>query len=213
MHKIYNKITQYLVGSVVLISLTACAGIETKKDQFTLQGCGAGAVSGALLAALRGGNIEKAALVGCAAGGIIGYTIGKRTDKYVSANQAINSEIARSHKNSIELHKYNTSLAKQVRIHQQEVLKIKGSKITSSDKQRKLRAKKKEVAQQLLKSKEAVNQVSNELRVAKNFYKNYSKSATPAKKNNWSKQIVSLEKQKTILSKNVKTLTALNSSI
>lgn len=213
MKKVNNWKIRNATGVVVLVSLTACAGIETKTDQFTLQGCGAGAVSGALLAALRGGNVEKAALVGCAAGGVIGYTIGKRTDKYVSANQAINSEIARSHKNSIELHKYNTRLAKQVRMHQQDVLKIKGSKITSSDKQRKLRAKKKEVAQQLSKSKESVNQVNNELRLAKNFYKNYSKSATPAKKNNWSKQIVSLEKQKAILSKNVKTLTALSSSI
>ena len=212
--------------SLVSCASTGGAGAPSKTQAFALQGCGAGAVAGGLLGLISGGDkVLKGAALGCGLGAIIGYSIGKRTQKYVDAEQAMDAEIARNQQNTRELKSYNGKLAQGIRTYQNKINTIRAAKIDASAKQIQLANVKSTAQKQLNKAQSALNSVNKEIVVAKKQQVTYTTKtvvveAKPAKvkkraNNNakWKAEIANLEKEKNILNKHVKSLTALSSSI
>ena len=219
-----------VVGLVSSCATTGGAGAP-KIQSYSLQGCGAGAVAGGLLGLISGSdNALKGAAFGCGVGAIIAYSIAKRTEEYVDANQAMDAEIARNQKNTKTLQAYNAKLAQGVQSYQKQIQVIQLAHLDEGAKQKKLNTIQATAKKQLNKANSALKSVNSELVIANKQYTNYqakaaetvvdnSKKASPKKTkqgNNdqkWQSEIANLEKEKQILSKHVKSLSALSASI
>jgi len=225
-----------IFGSSIIVAtlVSSCAttgGAGAPKTQaFAFQGCGAGAVAGGLIGLLSGGdNTLKGAALGCGVGAIIGYSIAKRTEKYIDANRAMDAEISRNQKNTKDLKSYNARLSQGIRSYQQQIQAIKQAKLNASQKQVRLSKLRSTTSTELTKAKTALNSVNNELVVAEKQYKTYTAQAAVAQtkakpkvvivrkasNNNqkWKSEIANLKKEKQVLSKHVKSLSALSASI
>lgn len=77
-----NQLVQIIAGTVILILVSSCAGVDMNKGQ---QGVLGGAAGGALLGQAIGRDTE-ATLIGAAVGGLLGYVIGNEMDKFDRRN-------------------------------------------------------------------------------------------------------------------------------
>jgi len=225
-------------SSILVVSMvSSCAttgGAGAPKTQvYSLQGCGAGAVAGGLLSLISGSdNVLKGAALGCGVGAIIAYNIAKRTEAYVDANQAMDAEISRNQQNTKTLQAYNAKLAQGIQSYQKQIQVIQLTQLAATAKQKKLTKIQTTVKKQLSKAESALTSVNAELVTANKQYKSYkakakavaadvekTKNVNPKKikkvNNNqkWQSEIANLEKEKQILSKHVKSLSALSASI
>lgn len=218
------KISIVTLSILTIMSLSSCATMEEIKDgikvpdkmkQFSLQGCGTGAAAGGVLGFLRGGTNDAliGAALGCGIGSIIGFNLGKRTQHYVNAGQAIDSEVARNKRSTKTLKGYNAKLDSRIRSYKSQIQKVKLAKLAAQDKQKRLNNLRTTVRGQLNDSRQALNTVTRELSISRQQYSTYRVKATPAKGKQWQTDITKLEREKNILNKHVKSLTALSSSI
>jgi hypothetical protein len=230
-----QKFIVFCSSIIVVTMVSSCAttgGAGAPKAQaYSLQGCGAGAVAGGLLGLISGSdNALKGAAFGCGVGAIIAYSIAKRTNEYVDANQAMDAEIARNQKNTKTLQAYNAKLAQGIQSYQKQIQVIQLAHSDEGAKQKKLNTIQANANKQLNKAESALKSVNAELVVANKQYKSYQakaskatvdkpKKASPEKTNKanndkkWQSEIANLEKEKQILSKHVKSLSALSASI
>jgi len=223
-----------LVVSMVSSCATTGGAGAPKTQAYSLQGCGAGAVAGSLLGLISGSdNALKGAALGCGIGAIIAYNIAKRTEEYVDANQAMDSEIARNQQNTKTLQAYNAKLAQGIQSYQKQIQVIQLTQLAETAKQKKLTKIQATAKKQLNKAESALTSVNAELVTANKQYKSYTaklaaaevdktKKVSPKKvkkvkkANNdkkWQSEIANLEKEKQILNKHVKSLSALSASI
>jgi len=130
--KIFN------IGSTFLISIaiTACSASggpgKSKQKEFAVQGCVGGGLLGAAAVTVLGSgeNAGKAAVFGCGIGAVIGYTIAKRTDTYVSASDAISSETQRNIDTVNLVRNNNQKLATRITKYRSTLNTIKYSKVS-----------------------------------------------------------------------------------
>lgn len=226
-----------LVVSMVSSCATTGGAGAPKTQAYSLQGCGAGAVAGGLLGLISGSdNALKGAALGCGVGAIIAYSIAKRTEEYVDANQAMDAEIARNQANTKTLQAYNAKLSQGIQSYQKQIQVIQLAHSDETAKQKKLTTIQATAKKQLNKAESALSNVNAELVVANKQYESYkaksvaaeakakteaesTKKVSPkkSKKGNdhqkWKSEIANLEKEKQILSKHVKSLSALSASI
>lgn len=212
-----------LILGVASMVLTACATSGgpgaaklAKQSEYMLQGCIGGGVIGGVLGSWLGEGGEdarKSALLGCALGAVVGLQISKRTQEYINANEAIDSEIKRNKVNAAKVHQYNQGLQENIEVYQQKITTIRQKKTIAKDRHSALQEMKKLVSQQSAKAKNALTQVNSELALARQQQAKYSKQANATEQHDWRQQIAKLEKERNILSSHVQTLSAMNSSI
>ena len=119
-HKL-TKSASVMLASAFLLS--GCAGTaDGRKTQAQGTGMGmlGGALTGALVGALTGDPqaIARAAVAGAVAGGAVGFVHGsmvaKRKEKYIAAEDWLNSEIALAQTANNSAYAYNTALKRRV---------------------------------------------------------------------------------------------------
>jgi hypothetical protein len=206
------------IGTVIAIAVPGCAQMEeSKSKQYAVQGCAIGGLSaGALAYVLDGFDMESAAIagaLGCMAGAIGGYQVGKRTEEYTDAQNAARSEIARNEEQTEGLQKYNTLLAQNVEDYNKQISTIKGSNLSGEEKKENLEKTKEIIAEQRMKANSSLKNVEMDIAETRKQYKIHQAEATVQDKNQWQAEIASYEKEKEILSGHVSTLNALDASI
>lgn len=206
------------IGTAIAIALPGCAQMgETKSKKYAMQGCAIGGMTaGALAYVLDGFDMESAAIagaLGCMAGAVVGYHIGKRTEEYADAHVAARSEIARNEEQTEGLRQYNAQLAQNVRDYNKQISTIKGSNLDEEKKMENLKKTKEIVAEQRMKATESLKNVELDIADAKKQYKTHQAAATSQDKKKWKAELASYEKEKKILSEHVSTLNALDASI
>jgi len=217
----YQIFTKTLIASSLLFALAACSmsggNVPSKAKTFATQGCIGGSLIGAIAMATVGDStkVTEGAVVGCIVGAYIGYRIAKRTDKYISAQQAIEAEIARNQKNTTGINTNNQQLTQQIGKYKKLINKVQHAKAKDSAKKSDLKLIKTHLKETISKSTADLNALNQELALTKKQYSKHKVTVTakPKKKQNWDQQIAALEKEKTILSEHVSSLTALNKSI
>ena len=210
--------TLVTIGTAIAIALPGCAQMgETKSKKYAMQGCAIGGMTaGALAYVLDGFDMESAAIagaLGCMAGAVVGYHIGKRTEEYADAHVAARSEIARNEEQTEGLRQYNVQLAQNVRDYNKQISTIKGSNLDEEKKMENLKKTKEIVAEQRMKATESLKNVELDIADAKKQYKTHQAAATSQDKKKWKAELASYEKEKKILSEHVSTLNALDASI
>lgn len=189
----------------------------SKVRSFSTQGCVAGGLLGAVIGATvgSGDNAAGGAALGCAIGAYVGYRVAKRTDSYIGAEQAVEAEIARNKRNATGVRENNIRLTKQIANYENILNQVKQAKVAESVKKNDLTQIKDHLSDTISKATADLNALDNELVTVEKLHVKHKKAAAakPKKAKNWSKQIASLKKEKEILSKHVKSLTALNDSI
>lgn len=210
--------TLVTIGTAIAIALPGCAQMgETKSKKYAMQGCAIGGMTaGALAYVLDGFDMESAAIagaLGCMAGAVVGYHIGKRTEEYADAHVAARSEIARNEEQTEGLRQYNAQLAQNVRDYNKQISTIKGSNLDEEKKMENLKKTKEIVAEQRMKATESLKNVELDIADAKKQYKTHQAAATSQDKKKWKAELASYEKEKKILSEHVSTLNALDASI
>ena len=207
-----------IIGTAIAIAVPGCAQIkESKSKQYAVQGCAIGGMTaGALAYVLDGFDMETAAIagaLGCMAGAVVGYQVGKRTEEYTDAQNAARSEIARNEEQTEGLQKYNAQLAQNVEDYNKQISKIKGSNLSEEEKKENLEKTRGIVAEQRMKANNALTNVEVDIADARKQYKIYQAEATTQDKKKWQAELASYEKEKQILSEHVGTLNALDASI
>jgi len=206
------------IGTAIAIAVPGCAQIqESKSKQYAVQGCAIGGMTaGALAYVLDGFDVETAAIagaLGCMAGAVVGYQVGKRTEEYTDAQNAARSEIARNEEQTVGLRKYNAQLAQNVEDYNKQISKIKGSNLSEEEKKENLEKTREIVAEQRMKANDALKNVEVDIADARKQYKTHQAEATTQDKKKWQAELASYEKEKKILSEHVSTLNALDASI
>jgi len=206
------------IGTAIAIALPGCAQMgETKSKQYAIQGCAIGGMTaGALAYVLDGFDIETAtiaAALGCMAGAVVGYQVGKRTEEYADAHVAARSEITRNEEQIEGLRQYNAQLAQNVKDYNEQISTIKGSSLDEQEKMESLKKTKEIVANQRMKATDSLKNVELDIADAKKHYKTHQAEATSQDKKKWQAELASYEKEKKILSEHVSTLNALDASI
>ena len=206
------------LGTAIAIAVQGCAQMEeTKSKQYAVQGCAIGGMTaGALAYVLDGFDMETAAIagaLGCMAGAVVGYQVGKRTEEYTDAQNAARSEIARNEEQTEGLQKYNTQLAQNVEDYNKQISKIKDSNLSEEEKKENLDKTREIVAEQRMKANNALKNVEVDIAVARKQYKTHQAEATTQDKKKWQAELASYEKEKQILSGHVSTLNAMDASI
>lgn len=201
---------------LVLASCNAGGGPGySKVKSYSAQGCLAGGLLGAVIGATVGGgdNAGGGAALGCAIGAYVGYRVAKRTDSYVNAEQAVEAEIARNERNTAGVKKNNLQLTRQIANYENTIRQVKQASVGESIKQNDLTQIKDHLSDTISKASADLDALNTELVTVKKLHVKHKVVAKPRKQKNWSKQIAGLQKEKAILSKHVKSLTALNDSI
>lgn len=201
-------------GCETLPSNTSSGGGSNKAATFGLQGCIAGALLGGLLT--RNSDKDKrrnAIFLGCAAGALAGYTVGTRTQEYANENAALDAESARNREVAQALRDNNRRLEANIQNYKKEIASIRASKVSNQEKRKQLAETKKIVTQQANKAKATLRSVNDDLIIARRNKTKYSRKAPPARKKQWDQEIVALEREKSILTQKVNTLTAIGNSL
>lgn len=208
-----------LLASSFCVVLTSCSAGGgpgySKVRSYSTQGCVAGGLLGAVIGATvgSGDNAAGGAALGCAIGAYVGYRVAKRTDRYISAEQAVDAEIARNTRNTAGVRKNNVRLKGQIANYENVINQVKQAKVAESVKKNDLTQIKDHLSETISKASADLNALDEELVTVKKLHAKYKVTAKPKKAKNWSKQIASLKKEKEILNRHVKSLTALNDSI
>ena len=210
--------TLVTIGTVIAIALPGCAQLgESKSKPYAVQGCAVGGVAAGILTyVLDGNDLEKAAIasaLGCMAGAIVGYHIGKRTEEYADAQDAAKSEIARNEEQTEGLRQHNAQLAQNVKDYNKQISTIKGSNLSEQEKMKNLKKTKEIIAEQRMEAADSLKNVELDIADAKKQYKTHQAAATTQDKEKWQAELASYEKEKQILSEHVSTLNALDASI
>jgi uncharacterized protein YlxW (UPF0749 family) len=207
-----------IIGTAIAIAVPGCAQMgESKSKRYAVQGCAIGGMTaGALAYVLDGFDVETAAIagaLGCMAGAVVGYQVGKRTEEYTDAQNAATSEIARNEEQTQGLQKYNAQLAQNIEDYNKQISTIKGSNLSEGEKKENLEKTREIVAEQRMKAADSLTTVETDISEAKKQYSSHQAEATTQDKNKWQAEIASYEKEKEILSGHVSTLNALDASI
>lgn len=215
-----SKKTGIIAAIACTALLSACAKDMKQSDKLVLQGCAVGGFGAGALAYIThiGDKDVKdkaaiAAMLGCIAGTVAGYHIGKRTEKYADAQQASEKEIALNRQNAKDLKKYNAQLQINIDDYNQQIAIINDSKVSAADKKNNLKKTKSIIANQRDKAKKSLAEVEKDLVVAQNQYSEYKGKTPTEKSEDWSQQLAALQQEKEILSSHVSTLNALDASI
>ncbi|HHL18983.1 MAG TPA: glycine zipper 2TM domain-containing protein [Thiothrix sp.] len=222
----YHHIKRTLIVSGLCFILVSCdkaggPGYSKTARDFSLQGCAAGGILGAIAGATLGDRKDagRGAIFGCAIGAYVGYRVAKRTEQYISAQQAVEEEIARNKRNTAGVKANNQRLAKQINQYKSYINSVRQDKISAKEKNDNLKNTKDHLTVTIKKATSDLNALNKELVTAKKLHVQYTKQASdkatikPQKAKDWSKEIANLEREKAILSRHVKSLTALNDSI
>lgn len=209
------------IGTAITIAASGCAQTgDTKSKQYALQGCAVGALVAGLVAYYKNPDDKDAkkkaviaSMLGCMAGAVVGYQVGKRTEEYADAQDAARSEIARNEAQTEGLRQYNAQLALNIEDYNKQLSTIKDSNLSVQDKMEKLKDTNEVVAKQRMKATDSLTSVEADIAEAKKQYNTHQAEATPQDKNKWQAEIASYEQEKEILSDHVSTLNALDTSI
>lgn len=211
------KITLISMGvTLFLVGCSASGGPGySKTNSYMKQGCLGGGVLGAIAGATLGSgdNAADGAVLGCAIGAYVGFRVAKRTDQYINSQQAIESEVARNQKNINGVKKSNNLLMKQIGKYEDLIQTVKKANMNEKIRQNDYKKIKNHLNETISKSSIDLNVLNEELSIAKTLYTKHKSSAKPKKSTHWAGKISNLEKEKSILSKHVQSLTALNASI
>ena len=209
------------MGLIITVTMSGCVKMgETKSTQYSVQGCavgglGAGAVT--YLANLGDKDAKKkaaiAGMLGCMAGAVVGFHIGKRTDEYANAQEAVRSEIVTNEEHVKKLQQTNAQLAQNIKDYNKEISMIKDSSISEDEKFKNFQKTKKIVSNQRDEATNSLKTAQADIIKAKEHYSTYQASAAPQDKSKWKSDIAEYEQERDILSEHVDTLTALDASI
>ena len=215
----YKHFKYSLIASSLCLVLVSCnkAGGPgySKVNSFSTQGCVAGGVLGAIIGATVGDRSDAAggAVLGCAIGAYAGFRVAKRTEHYINAQQAVEAEITRNKKNTEGVRKNNQQLTRQITQYKSSISSVNRSRVSAKTKKNDLKRIKNHLQKTIKQSSSDLNALNQELVTAKKLHKKHNVKTKPQKTKNWSREIASLEKEKQILSRHVKSLTALEDSI
>ncbi|MCB1754514.1 MAG: hypothetical protein KDJ38_03270 [Gammaproteobacteria bacterium] len=215
-----NKTKSFITTLAILVILSACAKDMKQSDKLTIQGCTVGGFGAGALAFIKYSGQKDAkekiaisSMLGCIAGTVVGYHIGKRTEHYTNAQQAADEEIAFNRNSTKELKKYNQQLATNISDYEQQISMIRDSKESAADKKKNLQETKSIIAKQRNKAQTALADVEAELLAAQNQYAQYKDSTPPETSTDWRQELAALQQEKEILSSHVSTLNAMDASI
>ncbi len=215
----YNSLIT--IGTAITIAISGCVQTgDTKSKQYAVQGCAVGALGAGLvtyLANLNDKDAKKkaaiAGMLGCMAGAVVGYQVGKRTEVYADAQHAARSELARNGEHTNKLRQHNAQLAQNIEDYNKQVSMIKDSNISEQEKMKNLKETKEIVAKQRESATDSLKSAEADIAEAKNQYNTYQAKTTPQDKIKWEAEIADYEQEKEILSGHVSTLNALDASI
>ena len=206
---------------VIVTFITGCiTNSQKKSDQFSLQGCAAGGIGAGILAFLvyQGDDdaedkVAIASMLGCLAGAVAGYHVGKRADHYANAEQAAQEEIALNRSNSANLKRYNQRLKINIEDYKEQIALIQQSNLSYSEKANNLKETKDIMLAQRQKAKDSLKRVNQEIVAARKQYKKYKKQNSASDVRAWQIEIAALRQEKSILAGHVDTLNALDAGI
>ncbi|MEN8130252.1 MAG: hypothetical protein ABFS45_08665 [Pseudomonadota bacterium] len=209
------------IGTAITIAISGCVQTgDTKSKQFAVQGCAVGGLGAGVvtyLANLNDKDANKKALIagmlGCMAGAVVGYQIGKRTEVYADAQHAARSEIARNEEHTIKLQQNNAQLAQNIEEYNTQISHIKDINYSEQEKMKKLKEVNEIVTQQRIKATDTLKSVEADIAESNKLYNTYHAEALPQDKDKWAAEIADYEQEKEILSGHVSTLNALDASI
>lgn len=212
-----------LVTSISLsILVSGCATMEgnSKAKDFVPQGCATGAFGAAALALIkysddpdRDKKVATIAAIGCLAGSVVGYKLGKRTDSYANAQEASEKEIALNRQNAQNLKMVNSGIKRNIDEYNSQLVALRESNFSAEDEKEQKKDLKKGVTKQKEKADFALSSVTEELKQSRALYNQYAASRPSSEQNSWSIQIAALAQEKQILSRHIVSLNALDSSI
>jgi hypothetical protein len=207
---------------LVLISTIGLSGCmdEMMKDDASVtkaQGAGGGALLGAALGGLIGGDAQSA-LIGAAIGGGLGYVVGnevaKRKQAYASQEDLIAGETQRTVALLNEVKSVNSTLQKDIANYKKEIKKLNKQVAKDASKRAKLEQRKSELGAKHAQATQAISDVEKELETTQAMYDDTATTATDKKKMRaWEKRINELKAQKVKLEENTNQLQAVSSTI
>ena len=217
----YKYISLAIICSLTILAATGCGqNGATKRSQFAIQGCAAGGVTTGLATYAKNRDDDDAmkksaitSMLGCMAGGVVGYQVGKRTEEYSDAQSAAISEIARNEAQTDELRQFNAQLEQNILDYKKQIGTINDANINQEEKMKNLINTKEIVAKQRRKATNSLKSIVLDIIETKNQYSTYQLETTSQEKNKWQAEIAVYEQEKEILSKHVNTLNALDASI
>jgi uncharacterized protein YlxW (UPF0749 family) len=218
MNAFENKVS--VVAIIALLTSSCVQTGESKKTQYSVQGCAAGGLGAGVVSYVKNRGEEDskekvaiASMLGCMAGAVAGYHIGKRTEEYADAQSAARAEIERNEKHVSELKQYNAQLAQNIEDYKKEIKMIKDSELQQKEKNENLVKTKEIASKQRVKAAESLNTLNEEIVLAKKQYDTYHASVEPVDKENWEIRLASLEQEKDILASHVNSLNNIDASI
>lgn len=211
-----------VVGSWLVLSLvlSGCpinpGGESNKSGEFALQGCIAAALAVAIIQKLRGEDadtIRRSAFIGCAAGALAGYIVGKRTEEYANENAALEGETRTNIAHTQGLRENNKKIEANIQGYKKEIASIRASKLSQQEKKQQLAETKKTVAQQAAKAKSSLTALNKDIATARKTQRKYNRKWTPVQKKQSNNEIIALERERSVLNQKVNTLTAIGGSL
>lgn len=206
--------------SFLFLSACGTTGSNSKSRSFSIQGCAAGGLGLGALAYLeyrndpdRDKKVATISAIGCIAGSVVGYKIGKRTESYANAQQASKKEIERNRLNTANLQALNAGISRNIKEIHRQITALKKANFSAQDEREQRKQLKRSFGKQKTAADSALTSVVEELRQARAQYSRFASASPSTDRATWSNQIASLDQEKTILSRHITSLNALDSSI
>ena len=209
-----------VIVSIVMIS--GCAELDkmTREESMSYQGCIAGGVGAGMLGYIKyhgDKNVKRkiALLVamGCVAGGVAGLEIGRRTQKYVDAENAAQEEIKRNSENIEKLSELNEKLSANIEEYHRQISVLKESNLSEEEKHDNINIIKKYIEDRKEKAEQSLQVVEREIIAANEQLQQFQAGVKRENLQAWKEKLAGLEREKQILSTHVKTLNAMDTSI
>ncbi len=205
-----KRIIMLPVATVLIVSMTGCTQPDMTDSQRTkTEGTAVGALGGAALGALIGGD-SQGALIGAALGGLAGYAYGSHVAnekaKYASKEDWLNACISSAKKVNKSTRSYNAKLSRKIADTKRLVSLYKQNKISKS----KLRAQKKLIDRERTTANKMLKNAQNELKAQQGVLRDAKKTANASETRRIQSEINTMKQQISLLKKNNSTLASLS---
>jgi len=205
----------YALSGCTLFGETKTA--EEDQDQTRAQGAVFGALAGTIAGVLIGDNKKGAAIgaiVGTMAGTVLGDMIANRKGQYASAEEAIAAETKRTEALTQAVQSENHQLKQDILTYDKQIVMLRADISKGKKNRSSLTTQKNKMQARYDSAKKSLSAVENEMKVSQGLYQDYkSNGANSSNLQTWQNKINKLEKEKTVLKKNIDTLNAMNSNL
>jgi len=205
-----------ITALILILSLSGLPVMgEEKAEDNQTQGAFWGALIGAVVGAFIGDENEdqaRNAAIGAAIGAGAGLLLGKTLDQPQKA-QAAESESARADRIIREMRATNQQLREDLSGYQQKIERLEQAKSQGNVNYRDLQKQKQILQQRQASAEQALSQLTNELKLSQQFYRNSQRENKSNELLQWQIRIAQLEQEKYELESSIDDLMAMKSRL